>query len=76
MPLPLFLAAVFGKAAAVAVAKAAAGKASAAGLKVIVGHHGHHTLARHVAEKAAEQVADSSIRAAFARDRQKDEKRE
>ena len=57
-------------------AKAVAGKASAAGLKAVVGHHGHHTLARKVVEKAVERIVDPGVHAAFARDQQKDEKRE
>jgi hypothetical protein len=66
MPLPFFLAAIFGKAAAGAVAKGIAAKAAA---KVAVGHHGHHALAKHVAKKAAE----TSVHAAVEKRRKKGE---
>jgi hypothetical protein len=75
MPLPFFLAALFGKAAFAAVAKGLAAKAGAAGAKGFVGHHAHHNLAQHVAGKVAEKVADSGVRAVFSRKRKKDEKR-
>ena len=71
MPLPFFLAAIFGKAAAGAVAKGLAGKAAAAGIKAAAGHHGHYALAQHVAKKAAESAADSGLRAVFSRKKRK-----
>ena len=74
MPLPFFLAALFGKAAVGAVAKGLAGKAAAFGIKAVVGHHGHHTLAQHVAKKAAESVADLGLRALFPRKKRKKER--
>ena len=71
MPLPFLLAALFGKAAIGAVAKGIAGKAAATGIKAVVGHHGHHTLAQRVAKKAVESVADSGLRAVFSRKKRK-----
>jgi hypothetical protein len=75
MPLPFFLAALFGKAAAGAIAKGIAGKATAAGAKGVFGHHAHNKLAQHIAEQVAEKVADSGVDAAFSRKREEDEKR-
>jgi hypothetical protein len=75
MPLPFFLGALFGKAAVGAIAKGVAGKAGVAGAKALLGHHAHHGLAQHVAEKMAEKVADSGVDAAYSRKRKKDEKR-
>jgi hypothetical protein len=70
MPLPLFLGALFGKAAMGAIAKGVAGKAGAASAK---GLAGHHALAQKVAGKFAEKVADSSVDAAFSKKRKKDQ---
>jgi hypothetical protein len=67
MPLPFFLAALLGKAAAGAVTKGLASKAAAAGAKALCGHHGHHSLARTVAVKAAEKAVDSVMDAALSR---------
>ena len=75
MPLPFFLAALFGKAAAGALAKGVAGKAAAASAKGGFGHHAHHKLAQQLAEKAAEKVADSGLHVAFSKKRKKDEQR-
>jgi hypothetical protein len=73
MPLPLFLGALFGKAAVGAIAKGIAGKAGAASAKGLAGHHAHHALAQKVAGKIAEKAADSSVDAAFSKKRKKDE---
>ena len=51
MPLPFFLAAIFGKAVAGSIAKGVAAKAAT---KIAVGHHSHHALAKRVAEKVVE----------------------
>ena len=75
MPLPFFLAALFGKAAASAVAKGVAAKAGAAGAKGLAGTPAHHKLAQDVAGKLAEKAADSGVDAAFSKKRKKDEKR-
>jgi hypothetical protein len=74
MPLPFFLAALFGKAAVGAIAKGIAAKAGAASAKGLVGHHAHHRLAQNVAGKIAEKIADSGVDVAF-RKRKKDENR-
>ena len=74
MPLPFFLAALFGKAAVGAIAKGVAAKAGVASAKGLVGHHAHHRLAQNVAGKIAEKIADSGVDAAF-RKRKKDENR-
>jgi hypothetical protein len=74
MPLPFFLAALFGKTAASVVAKGIAAKA--AGAKAIVGHHGHHALTREVAGKVAEKSVDSIVDNAASRKEKKKAKRE
>jgi hypothetical protein len=61
MPLPFFLGALFGKAAAGAVAKGLAGKASGAGAKAVAGHHGKHSLARKVVGRIADKALDSTL---------------
>jgi hypothetical protein len=73
MPLPLFLGALFGKAAAGAIAKGIASKAGAASAKGLVGHHTHHKLAQNIAGKLAERVADSGLDAALPRKRKNNE---
>jgi hypothetical protein len=75
MPLPFFLAALFGKAAVGAVAKGVAAKAGAVGAKGLVGHHTHHKLAQHVAQKVAEKTVESGVRATFSKKRKTDEQR-
>ena len=75
MPLPFFLAALFGKAAAGAIAKGVAAKSAGAGAKAVLGHHAHHGLAQHVAKNVAEKLADSRVDAAFSKKRKKDDKR-
>jgi len=66
MPLPFFLAGIIGKAAAGAVAKGLAAKASAAGAKVVVGSHGQPALAHKLAGELAEKLADAAVDAALA----------
>jgi len=61
MPLPFFLAALFGKTAAGAVAKGLAAKASGAGAKAATGHHGKQSLARKVADRIANKAVDSTL---------------
>ena len=73
MPLPFFLGALFGKAAAGAIAKGIASKAGAASAKGLVGHHAHHKLAQDIAGKLAENAADSGMDAALSRKRKKTE---
>ena len=75
MPLPFFLAALFGKAAVGAVVKSAAAKAGVVGAKGLIGHHGHHKLAQHVAQKVAEKAVESGVRATFSKKRKTDDKR-
>jgi hypothetical protein len=71
MPLPFFLAALFGKAAAGALVKSAAAKAGAAGAK---GLAGHHTLAEKLAKGVAKEVAKSGVDAALSERRKKKKK--
>jgi predicted naringenin-chalcone synthase len=71
MPLPFFLAAIFGKSAAAAITKGVAAKAGAAGGRGLVGHHAHHQLAQQVAKKVGKKVADAGVDAVFS---DKDEK--
>jgi hypothetical protein len=61
MPLPFFLGALFGKAAAGAVAKGLVGKVSGAGAKAAAGHHGKQSLARKVFGRIAEKALDSTL---------------
>jgi hypothetical protein len=61
MPLPFFLGALFGKAAAGAVAKGLAAKASGAGAKAAAGHHGKQSLARKVVGRIADKALDSTL---------------
>jgi hypothetical protein len=61
MPLPFFLGALFGKAAAGAVAKGLAAKASGAGAKAAAGHHGKQSLARKVIGRIADKALDSTL---------------
>ena len=61
MPLPFFLGALFGKAAAGAVAKGLAAKASGAGAKAAAGQHGKHSLARKVVGRIADKALDSAL---------------
>jgi hypothetical protein len=61
MPLPFFLGALFGKAAAGAVAKGLAAKATGAGAKAAAGHHGSQGLAHKVAGGIAEKVVDATV---------------
>jgi hypothetical protein len=75
MPLPFFLAALFGKAAVGVVTKGLASKAAAAGTKAVCGHHGHHALARTVAVKVAEKAIDSAMDTALSRTRKKSKAR-
>jgi hypothetical protein len=56
MPLPLFLGALFGKAAAGAVTKGFGSKAVASGAKA-----GHRSLVRKLFAKAAHKAADSTV---------------
>lgn len=60
MPLPFFLVALFGKAAAGALGKGLASKAAAGGVKALAPHHGHHALARELAGKVAEQAIEKA----------------
>jgi hypothetical protein len=75
MPVPFVFAALFGKAAASAVAKGIAGKAGGSSLKGVFGRHAHHKLVHRVAEKVAEKAADSGVHAAFSMKRKNDDKR-
>jgi hypothetical protein len=75
MPLPLFLAALFAKAAAGAVTKGLASKAAMAGAKAVCGHHGHHSLARTVAVKVAEKAIDAAMDNALSRKEKRRAKR-
>ena len=75
MPLPFFLGALFGKAAASAVAKGLAAKASGAGAKAAAGHHGKYSLARKVAGKIAEKALDSTLDHMTVADEKNDEKK-
>jgi hypothetical protein len=61
MPLPFFLGALFGKAAASAVAKGLAAKTSGASAKAVAGHHGKQGLARKVAGRIADKAVDSTL---------------
>ena len=61
MPLPFFLGALFGKAAASAVAKGLAAKASGAGAKAAAGHHGKQSLAHKVVGRIADKALDSAL---------------
>jgi hypothetical protein len=56
MPLPIFLGALFGKAAAGAVAKGFGSKAVASGAKA-----GHRSLVRKLFAKAAEKAVDATV---------------
>jgi hypothetical protein len=67
MPLPFFLAGLFGKAASGAVAKGLAAKASAAGTKAMVKHHARHALAQQVVGRLAEKASDAVIDYAVSR---------
>ena len=61
MPLPFFLAGIFGKAAAAAVAKGFAGKASASAVKAVIGGHGHHGLAQNLTSEVADHLSDKAV---------------
>jgi hypothetical protein len=61
MPLPFFLAAIFGKGAATAVAKGIASKVGTAGGRGLVGHHAHQRLAQQVAKKVVEKAVDAGV---------------
>jgi hypothetical protein len=74
MPLPFFLAALFGKAAGGALAKGLASKAATGGAKAVA-HHGHHALARNIAGKVGEQVVDSIAEAGKQKSKAKRERR-
>jgi hypothetical protein len=78
MALSFILTALFGKAAVGTVAKGVAAKAGVkagiVGAKGLVGHHGHHKIARHVAQKVAEEIVESGVRAALSKKRKTDEK--
>jgi hypothetical protein len=75
MPLPLFLATLFGKAAAGAITKGLASKAATAGAKAFCGHHGHHSLARTVVVKVAEKAIDAAMDTALSRNEKRKAKR-
>ena len=55
MPLPFFLAILFGKGAAT--------KIGAAGAKGLAKYHAHHSLARTLAKQAAQEAVKSGMRA-------------
>jgi hypothetical protein len=74
MALPFILAGFLGKAAASAVAKGLAGKASAAGAKALVGSHGHHGLAQKLAREAADKLTESALDAALEKKERKDKR--
>jgi len=59
MPLPFFLAALFGKAAASAAAKGVSA-AGTAGSKGMVGKHAHSKLAQKVAKAVVRGITDSA----------------
>ena len=71
MPLPFFLAGLVGKAAAGAVAKGWAAKASAASAKGFVGVRGKHGLAHKLASAVAEKLRDKAVDAALAKKEKK-----
>ena len=61
MPLPFFFGALFGKAAAGAVAKGLAAKVTGAGAKAAAGHHGSQGLAHKVAAGIVEKAVDATV---------------
>jgi hypothetical protein len=71
MPFPFFLAGIIGKAAAGALGKGIAAKASAMGTKALVGSHGHHPVAQKFAGKVAEKFTDAAVDAALAKKEKK-----
>ena len=64
MALPVFIAALLGKAAVGAVTKSVAAKAAAAAAKTAVGHHGHAVAANKVAATIIDQATDKAVDAA------------
>jgi hypothetical protein len=75
MPLPFFLAALFGKVAGGALAKGLASKAATGAAKAVAHHHGHHALARDIVGKVGEQAVDSIAEAGKKRSKAKRERR-
>ena len=61
MPVPFFLAALLGKAAAGAASKGLAAKGSAAVTKTASGHHGHRFFARKVAVQILDKGRDEAL---------------
>ena len=72
MPVPFFLAALLGKAAAGAASKGLVAKGSAAVTKTASGHHGHRLFARKVPAQILDKAGDEALDRALSSDDQAD----